>query len=102
MIPLEASGPNVVKNVHLVVSNTPRQTFYSIWIEVCHGTFRVLKVSGAKGKVWDKRVWEFSTLDEAEALFNRRIREKTDPGRRSPRKYSIKHLLPEKTHDGTK
>ncbi|MGO9529602.1 MAG: hypothetical protein ACLP3B_00320 [Syntrophobacteraceae bacterium] len=92
MIPLEASGPNVVKNVHLVVSNTPRQTFYSIWIEICHGTFRVLKVSGAQGRVWDRRAWEFSTLDEAEALS----------GRRSPRKYSIKHLLPEKTNDGTK
>ena len=64
--------------------------------------FEYLKVSGALGKVWDKRAWEFSTLDEAEAHFNRRIREKTDPGRRSPRKYSIKHLLPGHTHDGSK
>ncbi|MFZ0927188.1 MAG: hypothetical protein WAN11_01215 [Syntrophobacteraceae bacterium] len=102
MIQLEAFGPRVLKNAHLVVLNTPRKTFYSIRIEVDRETFRVLKVSGARGKVWDKRVWEFSTLDEAEALFTRRIREKTNPGRRSPRKYSIKHLLPEKTHDGTK
>ncbi len=102
MIPLEASGPKVLKNAHLVVAGTPRQTFYSIWIEDFYGTFRVLKVSGARGKVWDKRAWEFSTLDEAEALFTRRVREKTDPGRRSPRKYSIKHQLCEKTHDGAK
>ena len=101
MIPVEASGPNVFKNAHLVVLNTPRQTFYSIWLEISHGAFRVLKVSGARGKVWDKKVWEFSTLDEAEALFTRRIREKTDPGRRSPRKYSIKHLLPGHIHDGS-
>lgn len=100
MIPLQASGQKVLKNAHLVVTGTPRQTFYSIWIEDYYGTFRVLKVSGARGKVWDKRVWEFSTFDEAEALFTRRIKEKTNPGRHSPRKYSIKHLLPEKTHDG--
>jgi len=99
MIPLETSGPKVLKNAHLVVLNTPRKTFYSIRIEECHGgMFQVLKVSGALGKVWDKRTWEFSTLDEAEALFTRRIKEKTDPERRSPRKYSIKHLLPGKTH----
>jgi len=101
MIPLEASGPKVVKNVHLVVSNTPRQTFYSIWIEEHHGTFRVHKASGAQGRVWDERVWEFASLDEAERLFNRRVKEKTDPNRRSPRKYRIKHLLPEEAHDGT-
>ncbi len=101
MIPLETSGPRVLKNAHLVVLNTPRKTFYSIRIEECHGTFRVLKVSGALGKVWDKRTWEFSTLDEADRLFSRRIKEKTDPERRSPRKYSIKHLLPGKTNDGS-
>jgi hypothetical protein len=101
MISLETSGPRVLKNAHLVVLNTPRKTFYSIQIEECQGTFRVLKISGALGKVWDKRMWEFSTLDEAERHFNRRIKEKTDPERRSPRKYSIKHLLPGKTHDGS-
>ena len=102
MIPLETSGTRVLKNAHLVVLNTPRGTFYSIRIVECYGTFRVLKVSGALGKVWDKRTWEFSTLDEAEKLFSRRIKEKTDPDRRSPRKYSIKHLFPGHTHDGQK
>jgi len=101
MIPLEASGPNVVKNVHLMVSDTPRQTFYSIWIEEHDETFRVHKVSGARGRVWDERVWEFASLDEAERLFNRRVKEKTDPNRRSPRKYRIKHLLPEEAYHGT-
>jgi hypothetical protein len=95
MIPIEASGPRVVKNAHLVVSDTLRQTFYSIWIEEHCGKYRVRKASGARGRVWDERTWEFVSLDEAERLFNRRIREKTDPKRRSPRKYTLKHLLPE-------
>ncbi len=96
---IQTSGLKILKDAHLVVPNAPRKTFYSIRIEECRGTFRVLKVSGALGKVWDKRTWEFSTLDEAERLFNRRIKEKTDPRRRSPRKYSIEYLLPVHTHD---
>lgn len=102
MIQLETSVPKVLKNAHLVVLNTPRKTFYSIRIEECDGRFRVLKVSGALGKVWDERIWEFSTLGEAEALFTRRIKEKTDPKRRSPRKYQILPLLPERTCNGAK
>jgi hypothetical protein len=75
-----------------LVLNTPRKTFYSIRIEECCGTFRALKASGSLGKVWDKRTWEFSTPDEAERLFSRRIKEKTDPGRHSPGKYSIEYF----------
>ncbi|GKT10455.1 hypothetical protein [Desulforhabdus sp. TSK] len=93
MIPIEASGPKVVKNAHLVVFDTLRQTFYSIWIKEHCGKYRVRKASAARGRVWDERTWEFVSLDEAERFFNRRIREKTDPKRRSPRKYTLKHLL---------
>ena len=39
MIPLETSGPKVLKNAHLVVLNTPRKTFYSIRIEDAMGRF---------------------------------------------------------------
>jgi hypothetical protein len=37
----------------------------------------------ALGKVWDKRTWEFSTLDEADWIFSPRIKEKTAPERLS-------------------
>ena len=84
----------VLKDAHLVVPNTQRKTFYSIRIEEFCGMFRVRKISGAMGKVWDKRTWEFATLDEAEKLFSQRIKEKTDPDRNSPRKYSIEYLSP--------
>jgi hypothetical protein len=102
MIPLQSSEPRVVKFVHLVVPNTPRQTFYSIRIEEHEGTYRVRKASGARGRVWDERVWEFITLDEAERFFSSRIREKTNTNRRSPRKYIIKHLLPEEVRHETR
>jgi len=100
MIEQEASGAKIIKNARLMVSNNLRETFYSIWIESHGGSFRVRKTSGVGNKVWDRRVWEFSSLEEAEALFNRRIKEKTNPTRRSSRKYRIKDLLPERPHDG--
>ena len=85
------STPKVLKDARLVVPDTPRKTFYAIRLEECpdSGRFRVLKTSGAMGKVWDQRAWEFDTRDEAERFFCRRIKEKTDPGRNSPRRYSI-------------
>ena len=100
MMQLQAFGPKILKTAHLVVLNSPRKTFYSIRIEECDGEFRVVKVSGAVGKVWDKRTWAFSTLQEAERLFSRRIKEKTDPDRHSPRKYSIQYLSPASTNGG--
>ena len=36
------------------------------------GKYTVRKESGGRGKVFDRRVWEFS-LDEAEKYFDRRV-----------------------------
>ena len=58
MVPLETSGPNVLKNPHLVVLNTPRKTFYSILTEGRHGMFRVLKVRGAPAPGWQQVFFE--------------------------------------------
>jgi hypothetical protein len=41
--------------------------------------------------VLDKRSWPFENFEEAEKVFNRRIKEKTDPERKSPRKYKLIH-----------
>ncbi|MGQ9921568.1 MAG: hypothetical protein ACUVRZ_09620 [Desulfobacca sp.] len=38
------------------------------------------------GRVWHRQAWEFATLAQAEARFAQRLREKTNPARRSRRK----------------
>ena len=53
------------------------------------GKYMVRKESGGRGKVFDRRLWEFGSLDEAEKYFDRWVGEKTDPDRRSPRRYSV-------------
>jgi hypothetical protein len=81
---------HLIKGACLIAPESPRQAFYSIWIEKYHGGFRVCKESGTRCCVLDRRVWPFDSYDEAQRLFDRRVREKTNPGRRSPRKYRFK------------
>ena len=76
-----------IRCAHLIAPESRRRAFYRIWIEDCGGGFRVCKESGASGQVWDRRAWELGSLEEAERLFTRRVREKTDPGRKRTRIY---------------
>jgi hypothetical protein len=76
-----------IRCAHLIAPESRRRAYYRIWIEDCGDRFRVCKKSGASGKVWDRRAWELGSLEEAERLFVRRIREKTDSGRKRPHIY---------------
>jgi len=87
-------SPAPLKTAHLIAADSPRQAFYTIWIEPAGRFFRVCKISGAGGRVWHRQAWECDSLAAAERLFNRRVREKTNPARRSRRKYRLGSLLP--------
>jgi len=83
----------VLKSAFLLAPASPRQAFYIIWIERTPTAFRVGKASGAGGRVWHRQVWEFPTLAQAEAWFQQRLRQKTNPHRRR-RQYRLQELLP--------
>jgi hypothetical protein len=74
---------------HLVAIDSPRQAFYLIWIEESEGKIQVVKESGAGGKVLDRRCWACDNLAAAQKLFSRQVRYKTNPKRKSPRKYRL-------------
>ncbi len=78
-----------LNSAYLVDHNSPRQAFYRIWIEEIVGDIRIVKESGAKGRVLDRRVWPYQDLQEAEKEYHRRIKAKTNPERKSPRKYQL-------------
>ncbi|MGQ9921571.1 MAG: hypothetical protein ACUVRZ_09635 [Desulfobacca sp.] len=86
------AGTILLRTAYLVAPDSPRQAFYHLWLEQTPHTCRVVKASGAGGRVWHRQVWEFATLAEAEKLFLKRLREKTNPARRSPRKYGLLSL----------
>jgi hypothetical protein len=74
---------------HLMAVDSPRQAFYLIWIEETDGRIQVVKESGAGGKVLDRRCWACDNLEAAQKLFDRQVRYKTNPNRKSPRKYRL-------------
>lgn len=76
-----------VSSALLVAADSPSRAFYRIWIEDTHGQIRVVKESGVKGRVLDRRTWPCADVEEAEKAYQRRIRAKTNPDRKSPRKY---------------
>jgi hypothetical protein len=80
--------PEIVCSAYLV-AESPKSAFYRIWIEADAGIYTVLKESGIKGRVLDKRAWPHETLDQARKLFDRHIKSKTNQERKSPRKYTM-------------
>lgn len=81
--------PDILKSADLLVQDSPRDTFYRIWIEEYAGNFHVCKESGVKDRVRDRRKWPASDRDQAECIFERRVKAKTNPERKSPRKYLL-------------
>jgi hypothetical protein len=77
-----------LKTSHLIAKDSPRIAFYKIWIERTDDDYRIVKESGVKGRVLDRRSWPAETLEEAQTLFDRRVNAKTNPLRKSPRKYT--------------
>lgn len=79
----------IIRSAHLVVVDHPRPVYYDIWLEGFIGCYYVRKSSGIKGWKPDCRQWRFSTLAEAEKEFDRKLKSKTNPHRKSPRKYIL-------------
>jgi hypothetical protein len=80
-----------LKSALMIAQDSPRQAFYRIWIENTVGDIRIVKESGINDKVLDRRAWPVENLDTAKDLFQKRIRTKTNPERKSPRKYKLVH-----------
>ena len=71
--------PDILCSAYLLAPDSPKSAFYRIWIESDDGVFTVCKESGGKDKVLDQRVWPFDSLEEARKLFDRRVRDQTQP-----------------------
>lgn len=73
-----------------LVADSPKKAFYRIKLVVKEGDYYVEKESGAQDKVLDRRRWTAITMDAAEILYKKKLREKLNPTRKSPRKYREK------------
>lgn len=77
----------IIEKVHLVDPHSPKKAFYDLWLESISDGYLVCKASGVQDKVLDRESWFRSSLDEARVKFQKIISSKTNPNRKSPRKY---------------
>ena len=78
-----------VRAAHLEVVDRSRPVFYRICVEASLGAYRVRKESGVEGWKPNQRVWWFKSLGDAEDFFTKKVRCKTNPARKSKRKYRL-------------
>ena len=83
LVQLSLFDTAILKNENLKAPDSPREAFYNIWLIREPGGFVVKKESGGKMKKLDTRNWSFQTLPQAERFFERKIREKTSPDRKT-------------------
>jgi hypothetical protein len=79
----------VLRKASLVAINHPRPVYYNLWLEEFMGRYRVRKESGIAGRKPDRRAWIYDIFEDAEKEYNRKLKSKTNPFRRSPRKYAL-------------
>jgi len=81
------------KNIVLKKANlracSPRNAFYRLTLEQITDGYLVRKKSGGNGVVLHREAWYRENLSDAEKLFVRILKEKTNPNRKSRRKYVV-------------
>lgn len=78
---------SLIEQVSLYVPDSPRKTFYRLYLEFEFNNYIIRKKSRISSKVLDRRVWTFESFEKAEKSFNTRIHQKTRLDRKSSRKY---------------
>lgn len=77
----------ILKATYLLSPDSPKKAFYALSLEIEFNQYVIKKESGFGDKVLDRRRWVFDTLSDAEKSFDRRVKQKTRPDRKSPRHY---------------
>ena len=81
------------KNIVLKKANlracSPRNAFYRLTLEQITDGYLVRKESGGNRVVLHREAWYGENLSDAEKLFARILKEKTNPNRKSLRKYMV-------------
>ena len=93
------SQTDILKEAHLV-ANSPHNAFYNLTLERITDGYLVRKESGGNGIVLHREAWYRETLSDAEKLFTRILRQKTNPNSKRKRKYVslIKVEAPRRTY----
>jgi hypothetical protein len=88
--------PTPILEQHLIAKSV-RNAFYILRLMECAGAYWIEKESGTGDKILDRRSWPMTNRKAALKFFERKIREKMNPSRGSPRKYKRLKGRPKKS-----
>lgn len=80
--------PNVLRRIDLT-ADSPRKAWWRLTLVECMGQYYLVKESGIKGHLLDRRKWPVKNLRKALILFDKKVKLKTDPNRNSKRIYEV-------------
>lgn len=78
--------PTTIKQTRLE-AKSKKNAFWVLKIIEHEGRYWLEKESGADGKVLDRRRWPMGSREHALHRYNKKVAEKLNPRRLSPRKY---------------
>jgi len=78
----------VLKKAHLM-AYSPHNAFYELTLEQITDGYLVRKESGGNGVVLHREAWYRKNLSDAEKLFARILKQKTNPNSKRDRKYVL-------------
>ena len=82
-------GKNIVLKKANLRAQSPRNAFYILTLEQITDGYLVRKESGGNGMVFNREAWYRESFADAEKLFLRILKKKTNPNRKSRRKYVV-------------
>lgn len=82
-VQLSLFDTGILKSENLTAPHSPRKAIYKIWLIREPGGFVVKKESGGEMKKHTIRQWFFPSLRQAETYYERKIKDKTNPARKS-------------------
>jgi hypothetical protein len=74
--------PNIVRRIDLR-SNSPRKAWWRLMIQECRGKYTLIKESGIQSGMLDRRRWPMKSYDKALIIFEKKVKMKTDPNRKT-------------------
>ncbi len=80
--------PNEIMMVFLQ-SDSPKKAWWRLTLIEHNECYALIKESGIKGRMLDRRMWPMRSAEKAKKMFDRKVKEKLNPSRKSPRKYEI-------------
>lgn len=73
----------ILRNDHLAAPRSPRRAVYNLWLIQEPRGFVVKKESGCDLKKHIVREWSFDSLNQAELFYDKKIKAKTNPDRKT-------------------